>query len=106
MAESERLVKFELLGQSFAFYTGASEEEMEAILSLVRRQVEDNGGEPAGSISVSKVAVMACLNIASRYVRLKNDFEQYKAANDSRISALGDKLRAHLVEENDRNESF
>ena len=34
MPESERLVRFHLLGQDLAFYTGSSEEEVEQILSL------------------------------------------------------------------------
>lgn len=57
MPDAERLVKFSLLGQDFAFYTGASDEEMEAILDLVRQQVEDSSNESGKTIQVTKVAV-------------------------------------------------
>ena len=43
MAEQERLVRLTLLGQDYTFYTGASEEEMEKILDLVKKMFEDNG---------------------------------------------------------------
>lgn len=86
MSESERLVRFNLLGQEYKFYTGASEEEMDTILALVKKLVEDNsGGGGPGSIPVNKVAILACLNIASRYVKLKNEFDGYKKETEDRI---------------------
>lgn len=101
MPETERLVRFHLLGQDFAFYTGSSEEEMDAILALVRKQIEDSGGRPGGTIPVSKVAVMACLNIASRYLRLKNDHESYRKETEERIRTLSARLNATLSGERD-----
>ena len=102
MSESERLVKFSLLGQNFAFYTAASEEEMEKILSLVREQVESLGGgnKPGGTIPVSKIAVMACLNLASNYIKLKREHNQFKEETVTKIGELNEKLDFILVEEN------
>ena len=61
----ERLVRFELLGQQFAFYTGAPEEEVNEILELVKGLVQENSSAGAGgSIPVSKVAVLASLNLS------------------------------------------
>jgi len=99
MSETERLVQFNLLGQEFAFYTGASEEEMEVILGLVRQQVNDNKNESGATIPVSKVAVMACLNLASRYVRLQQDFDDYRQANETRMGALNKKIAVHFGQE-------
>ena len=95
MAESERLVEFTLLGQKFAFYTAASEEEMDAILALVRDQIDSIGGKPGGTIQVGKVAVMACLNLASNYIKLQNEHDQYQA----QLEALNDKLDTVLPAE-------
>jgi cell division protein ZapA len=106
MAESERLVRFHLLGQEFAFYTGASEEEMDAILNLVRQQVEDNSTEAGGSIPVSKIAVMACLNIASRYIRLKRDLEEYRTVTETKLQALNEKMERHFSLEKQDEQSF
>ena len=93
MSESERLVQFTLLGQEYKFYTGATEEEMETILAMVRKLVEDGGNKGgAGVIPVNKVAVLACLNIASRYVKLKAEFEEYKKDTETRISHINKEI--------------
>ena len=80
MTDKERLVKFQLLGQEFAFYTGASEDEMEKILGLVRKLIDEGNGDRGrgGTIPASKVAILACLNIASRYIKLRQDFDNYR----------------------------
>jgi cell division protein ZapA (FtsZ GTPase activity inhibitor) len=84
----ERLVRFELLGQEYSFYTGAPENEVADILDLVQGLVEENMSGAPGSISVSKVAVLVSLNIASRYFELKSDFDRYKADTEQRIISL------------------
>lgn len=96
----ERLVRFELLGQQFAFYTGAPEEEVNEILQMVRDLVlENSSSEVAGSIPVSKIAVLASLNMASRYVELKRDFETYKSEVESRLFRLSEQISDELAEE-------
>ncbi len=100
MSEKERLVSFTLLGQEFSFYTGASEEEMEEILSLVKKLVEDSvTGTQSGTIPVGKTAIMACLNIASQYLRLERDFEEYKKVHEMKAGSLVDKIDACLLSE-------
>lgn len=99
MADKERLVRFSLLGQDYSFYTGTSEEEMEKILGLVRTLVEEGvKGSKSGTIPVSKAAIMACLNIASRYFKLQQNFENYKKENEARASFLVDKIDAGLLD--------
>jgi cell division protein ZapA len=86
----ERLVRFELLGHDFAFYTGAPQEEVDEILTLVRDLVLENSpSQSSGSIPVGKIAVLASLNIASRYVELKRDFKLYKQETEERLASLG-----------------
>ncbi len=99
MSDKERLVRFTLLEQEYAFYTGASEEEMGKILSLVRKLVEEGSGGPKGTIPASKVAIMACLNIASRYIKLKQDFDDYKEGSGTRVCNLIDQIDAALLSE-------
>ena len=96
MSESERLVKFNLLGQDFAFYTAASEEEMAEILDLVQQQVNEGNSEDGKTIPVTKLAVMACLNLASRYVRIKRDFDDYRLGSEARINILCEKIEHHF----------
>ncbi len=97
MSESERLVRFELLGQEYKFYTAASEADMDDILSLVREQVEGHDGSCRGTLPASKVAVMGCLNIASKYVQLKQEFEDFKADSETRFARLNEEIRISLI---------
>ena len=97
MSETERLVKFELLGQEFQFYTASSEEELRLIFSLVRQLVETDLPQTTGTLRVGKVAILACLNIASRYVKLMHEFEGYKRDSEERIVRLNEEIRSKLL---------
>ncbi len=100
MSETERLVKFTLLGQEYRFYTAASEEEMECILGLVKKLVDDSGGGGGGgAVPNNKIAVMACLNLASQYVRLKKEFEEYKKESGKRIMHINNQITDALKDE-------
>jgi cell division protein ZapA len=97
MSNTERLVKFELLGQEYKFYTAASEEELKSILSLVRQLVENGSAQVTGTLPVGRVAIMACLNIASQYVKLKQEFDDYRWDSEQRMVRLSEEIRAKLL---------
>jgi len=97
MSNSERLVEFELLGQEYKFYTASSEEEMQAILSLVRQLVETETNATVGTLASGKKAILACLTIASRYVELEQDFADYQDVTEKRIARLSDDIRGLLT---------
>lgn len=99
MSDKERLVKFELLGQEYKFYTAASEEELRSILSLVRQLVENNSAQATGTLLAGRVAIMACLNIASQYVKLKQEFDDYRWDSEQRMVRLSEEIRAKLLTE-------
>lgn len=100
MSKNERLVTFTLLGQEYSFYTGSSEEEMAKVFNFVRSLVEKNSDEStAGTIPVGKRAILACLNIGSQYLRLENDFEEYKKHSDKKIRSLIEKIESCLESE-------
>jgi cell division protein ZapA (FtsZ GTPase activity inhibitor) len=106
MVESERLVKFEILGQEYAFYTGATDEELQVILGLVRQLVENGANKVTGTLPVGKVAVLACLNIASRYVKMKQEFEEYRQTSELRLADLSEKIKASLPTESSDDEAI
>ena len=99
MSNTERLVKLELLGQEYKFYTAASEEELKAILSLVRQLVENGSSQTTGTLPVGRVAIMSCLNIASQYVKLKQEFDDYRWDSEQRMVRLSEEIRAKLLTE-------
>ncbi len=92
MSDTERLVSFTLLGQEYRFYTGASEEEMDTILTFVRKLIDDttSGGS---AVPANKVAVLACLNVASRYVKLKQEYEDFKNEVEEKLSNLSKEIQ-------------
>lgn len=99
MAENERLVEFELLGQQFKFYTAATEEEMQKILALVRSVVETDSSQSVATLPVGKIAVLACLNIASQYVKLQQEFESYRRDSDDRMIQINELIRTGLMKD-------
>jgi len=99
MSDQERLVRFTLLGQDYSFYTAASEEEMEKILELVKNMVEDNGSGMPGTLPTGKIVIMACLNLASKFMKLNQDFEKYKVETDKKILSINQKLESVLLRE-------
>jgi len=96
MSEKERLVRIELLGQEHSFYTAASEEEIQSIFSLVSSLVESGAPNSSATLPVSRIAILACLNIASRYVKLEREFEEYKSTSGTRIIKLCEEIDAKL----------
>lgn len=90
------MVSFELLGQDFKFYTAATDEELQTILSLVRQLLENAPGQKAGTIPIGRVAILACLNIASRYVKLEQEHSEYKRDTEEKLRRLSENIRASL----------
>ena len=99
MSELERLVRFKLLGQEYAFYTGASEAELDAVFSMVKTLIEENISGPQGTLPVSKVAILACLNIASRHVKLQQEYDNYQSETEERLQRLNEMIRAQLFKD-------
>ncbi len=97
-AKEERLVEVELMGQTFSFYTAANDEELETTLALVRDLVDANPMQKKGTITMGKMAVLACLNIASRHIKLQQDFESYRRDSEQRLRELSNDIRSLIKE--------
>ncbi len=98
MGDAERLVRFRLLDEDFAFYTGISEEDMAAILALVRERLEDGGSLPKGTVPANKIAMLACLRMASDYLQLEKEFVEYRRTTQSRLLKMTDEIERSLEE--------
>ncbi len=82
----DRLVKFEVLGQEYPLYTDAPEEDVQEILGLVKSHLE--GVDQSTSLPVNKLAILASLNMAGKYVRLKRDFDNYKLEVEETVDRM------------------
>lgn len=91
----ERLVKLEVLGQEYPFYTNAPPDEVEEILALVKSQLESIN-HPSSSMPSHKLAILTSLNMAGMYVTLKRDYEAYRRDMDEEIVRLAKKIEKLL----------
>lgn len=92
----DRLVRFHLFGQEFTFYSDASEDEVEAIIDLLRQELE--GGETVSRSAVpsSKILVLGCLRMTARYVQLQREYQDYRQAEQRTLAELTEKVRVVL----------
>jgi cell division protein ZapA len=98
MSDNERLVSFELLGQEYKFYTAASDDELRSVFAMVRELMETGmTAQKTGTLPMGKMAILACLNIASRYVKLHQEFEAYKLDSRERLTKLREEIRSKLI---------
>jgi len=96
MDGQERQVRIELLGQEYRFFTAASDEELEAVLSLVRTLVETDTTVHRGTLVSIRVVTLACLNIASQYVRLKTENDHFRLENSRRLREMATAIERDL----------
>ncbi len=73
----ERVVKFEVLGQEYQLSTDASDEDVHEILQLVKNLLESYS-QSASSLPANKLAILASLNMAGKYVKLRREFDEFK----------------------------
>jgi cell division protein ZapA len=92
----DRLVRFKLFGQEFTFYSNASEEEVDAVIALLREELESGETFSRGSVPSSKMLVLGCLRMAAKYVQVHREFETYRQSQETTLARLIDKVVAGL----------
>jgi len=88
----DRLVRFQLFGQEFTFYSNASEEEVNSVIALLREELEGNDTFSRSSVPSSKMLVLGCLRMAAKYVQLQRKFDTYCQAEEAVLVRLIDKV--------------
>lgn len=90
------MVTFKVLGQEYPLYTDAPEKDVQEILSLVKTQLENAGQASQHVLPASKLGILTSLNIASNYVKLKREYEEYKQRVEEKISLLSEKIEKNF----------
>jgi cell division protein ZapA len=72
-----RSVRFEVFGQEYYLNTEAPEEDVQEILEMVRTHLLQTC-KATNVLPSSKSVILASLNMAGQYVKLKRDFEAYR----------------------------
>ena len=93
----ERLVIFEVLGQEYPLYTDAPEADVQEILDLVKSQLETNCQSATYGLPSNKIAILASLNMAGKYVGLKREFENFRQSINEQNKKLAEKIESSLL---------
>lgn len=88
----ERLVHFTLFGQEFTFYSDAAEEEVEAVISMLREELEGQETFSRSTVPSNKMLVLGCLRIAAKYIHLQREHARYRQAQERVIHSLLNKI--------------
>jgi len=92
----DRLVRFELFGQEFTFYSNAPEEEVNAVIALLREELESGDTFRRSSVPSNKMLVLGCLRMAAKYVQLHREFDAYRQSQETTLTRLIDKVDSGL----------
>lgn len=92
----DRLVRFNLFGQEFTFYSNAPEEEVDSVIALLRQELESNEKVSRSSVPSSKMLVLGCLRMAAKYVQLHREYNEYREEQEEIISQLIEKVSSGL----------
>lgn len=88
----ERLVRFTLFGQDFTFYSDATEEEVDAVIALLRMELEGDGAFSRSSVPSSKMLVLGCLRIAAKLIHVQREHERYCQLSEMTMAKLIEKI--------------
>lgn len=88
----ERLVSFTLFGQEYTFYSDAPDDEVEAVISMLREELE--GQEPfyRSTVPSSKMLILGCLRITAKYIHLQREQARLCQVQDDALAALQEKI--------------
>ena len=92
----ERRVHFELFGQEFSFYTDATEEDVELIITMVRNELGEEEGGKRSPLPSNKMLVLGCLKIAARFIQLEKEFGTFRTNQEASIDKLIDKVSSSI----------
>ena len=90
----ERLVRFTLFGQEFTFYSDAPAEETDAVIALLRRELEGGMALNKSTVPSSKMLVLGCLQIAAKLVELEREYNQFRRDQQKTVTQLVEKITA------------
>ncbi len=88
----ERIVEFRLLGQIFSFRTDLPEEmirEIQQLLAEREREIQ----KKYRLLPPLKVAVLMLLQISSEYVKIKNEYQDFRKALLEKASKIDDYIK-------------
>jgi len=91
----DRVVKIELLGQTYTLRTSTEESKVQAAANLVEAKLEEYQAATRSNIKLD-MAVLAALDIANEYLQLKDSAENIKERLEARSRAIIKTIEAEI----------
>ena len=88
----DRLIRFQLFGQEFTFFSDAPEGEVEAIIALLRQELDADEKLNKSAVPSSKMLVLGCLRMAAKLVQLQGEYQEYRQSQQRLIEHLISKV--------------
>ena len=92
----DRLIRFQLFGQEFTFFSDAPEEEVESIIVLLRQELGADEKLSKSAVPSSKMLVLGCLRMAAKLVQLQGEYQEYRQSQQRLIEHLISKVTGGL----------
>lgn len=91
----DRVVKIELLGQTYTLRTSTEESKVQAAANLVEGKLEEYQAATRSNIKLD-VAILAALDIANEYLQIKDSAEKLKERLEGRSRAIIKTIEAEV----------
>ena len=91
----DRVVKIELLGQTYTLRTSTEESKVQDAANLVEAKLEEYQAVTRSNIKLD-MAVLAALDIANEYLQLKDSTENMKERLEARSRAIIKTIEAEI----------
>lgn len=88
----ERLICFTLFGQEYTFYSDAPDEEVEAVIAMLREELEGQEAFYRSTVPSSKRLILGCLRITAKYIHLQREQARLGQVQEEAIAALQEKI--------------
>jgi len=92
----DRLVRFQLFGQEYTFYSDAPEEEVESVIALLRQELEAHEKVSRSTVPSSKMLILGCLRMAAKYTQLNREYNDFRQEQARTVAQLIAKVSAEL----------
>ncbi len=88
----ERLIRFILFGQEYTFYSDAPDEEVDAVIAMLREELEGQEAFYPSTVPSSKMLILGCLRITAKYIHLQREHARLAQVREESIAALQEKI--------------
>ncbi len=87
----EKCFNINILGQELSVLTDSGDEHVENVVSYVNNKIEE-AGKKASNINNLNIAILAALNIADEYIKVKGAYNQLESRSEKLINLI-DEIR-------------